>query len=518
MERADVISSGVELCFLDQRNGRLLLTGRLYGNDPAPTLCYTLNGEKREADLGASTEISHTYRHIFKIELDLSKLNSVRLSFEANTVCGPFFPIEFKCNGYSVIGEYIVYNESSTVIIEKCTKELLKQRKRKYKVFSFKKDALIAFAIRVFNRLLKPFCKKELWLISDRIDRAGDNGQAFFEYVVKNTPKGVKPVFLLDKKSPDYKKMKKIGKVKSPVSPFYKVYYTLASKHISSQLDGSRLLKVRAYLKDILNKQDVVFLQHGVIEHDSSSYYNRFDFGMDMFVTTTNGEYGSIVGIESYGCDDTVTQLVGLCRHDKLKNERENIIFIAPSWRLGLLTDTETREIKEGFENSTYYKIFNGLLNSERLIAKAMEKGYKICFYPHRMMEKAKHFFKTSHPVFINGDSISYTEMFCKGAMLITDFSSVQFDFAYLKKPLIYCQADKAEFFAAHTCTEGYMDYERDGFGPICNTLDSLVDTICEYMDNDCQIKEMYLERIEKTFKFTDGKSCERTLERIMEL
>lgn len=519
MEKTTNRDLGIELSFLDKRENSFKITARLFADKERSSVFYTLNGEKKEAVLCQYAKTNDTLCYIFEILLDNSLLKSRQaLSFDEDVRTGPFFPIEFKCNGYFLKGDVIVYNEGSTLVTEPYSKELLKARKKKYKVLALNKTALVAYAIRMLNKALRVFQKKELWLISDRIDKAGDNGQVFFEYVTRNTPKNVKPVFVLDKKSPDYKEIKKIGKVVSPLSPFYKIRYTLASMHISSQLDGSRLLKVRAYLKDILNDSKVIFLQHGVIEHDSSSYYNRFDFGMDMFVTTTRGEYDSIVGIKAYGCDRDIVELCGLCRYDKLENKRKNIIFVCPTWRLSLLEDTESLRLKDGFEESAYYNFYQSLLRNENLLKKVRDKGYKICFYPHRMMKNAKKHFDLSSDCIIDGEGISYTEMFKSGAILVTDYSSVQFDFTYLKKPVIYCQFDKEEFFSSHTCQEGYMEYERDGLGPVCYDLDSAVNTLCEYIDNGAELEEKYRERIDNTFKFTDRQNCERTLKRILEI
>lgn len=521
MEKIDKIDYGIELCFLDRRKEKIKITSCLYSPKEEKELYYKINKEERKIALGKYTKINDTYRYIFSFDFDLSLLDGkVEIDLGNRVRTGNFFPFEFSLNGYFLIDGSIAYNEGSLLIFEPYKKELEKARRKKYRksLFVFEKDCLVALAIRFLNKLLKPFRKKDLWLFSDRLDSAGDNAQALFEYAVNNAPKNVKCVFLLDKKSKDYKKMKKVGQVKSPNSAFYKVYYTLASIHLSSQLDGTRLLKIRKYLKDILNKQKTVFLQHGVTKDDISSYYNRFDFGMDLFCCVTNEEYNSIINEENYGCDEEVAKLCGFARYDKLTNEEEKIIFISPSWRLSLLNDTESKDIIEGFENSDYFKFYNGLIHNERLINKALEKGYKLCFYPHSMLKKADGLFHISSSVFIPSSLYSYTEMFKKGALLVTDYSSVQFDFAYLKKPIIYCHFDKNEFFSSHTYKKGYFDYERDGFGNICYTVEDTVDMICSYIDNSCTLEEKYKNRIEKTFKYTDKSNCERILKEIINL
>ena len=514
--------TGVELCFLDKRDNKLRITARLSTPSIEKEIAYYINDVKKTVELGGYEQINDTYRYIFELYIDVAELSQrIKIDFEYDTYTGPFFPTDFSVRGFYVTDGSIMFNEGDALIFMPYTKKLYKQRRWIYWkaiLLNPHPAALAAFIMRIGSWILKPFMHKNMWLISDRMDRAGDNGEAFFDHVLEHTPKGVKPVFVLERKSRDYKTLKKKGKVINPSSPFYKFYYLRAKAHISSQLDGSRLLTVRPYLKDIMREQRVIFLQHGVIEHDSSSYYNRFNFGMDMFVTTTNGEYNSIVDIDTYGCDKETVQLTGLCRHDSLKDQREKIIFICPTWRLSLLEDTQSCELSPDFRCSTYFNFFKKLLKSEKLQKKALENGYKICFYPHRMMEKLKEHLPLDGECFIDNADISYRQMFGRGALLVTDYSSVQFDFAYLKKPLLYCQFDEEEFFSAHTCGKGYMDYERDGFGPVCHDLDSTIDKICEFIDNGCALLPEYEARIDKTFPTCDHKNCQRTLEIITEI
>ena len=100
---------------------------------------------------------------------------------------------------------------------------------------------------------------------------------------------------------------------------------------------------------------------------------------------------------------------------------------------------------------------------------------------------------------------------------MLTDYSSVAFDFAYLRKPIVYAQFDKEAFFSGeHSYTAGYFDYERDGFGECEYDLDSTIDTIIGYMENGCSMKEKYLERINRTFAFSDKNCCERVYKKLI--
>ncbi len=62
--------------------------------------------------------------------------------------------------------------------------------------------------------------------------------------------------------------------------------------------------------------------------------------------------------------------------------------------------------------------------------------------------------------------------------MLVTDYSSVAMDMAYLGKPVVYWQFDRDEFYATQGYTPSFWSWEADGFGPVTATLDETVDAI----------------------------------------
>ena len=56
------------------------------------------------------------------------------------------------------------------------------------------------------------------------------------------------------------------------------------------------------------------------------------------------------------------------------------------------------------------------------------------------------------------------------------------------------------------------------GFGEICRSEDTLVNEIIEYMKNNCELKDLYKQRIEAYFLFSDKNNCMRVYDAIRRL
>jgi CDP-glycerol glycerophosphotransferase len=99
--------------------------------------------------------------------------------------------------------------------------------------------------------------------------------------------------------------------------------------------------------------------------------------------------------------------------------------------------------------------------------------------------------------------------MILESSALITDFSSVFFDFTYMLRPTLYYQFDSAEYRRGHY-KEGYFSYEKDGFGPVVNTCSDLADQIERLLVNNFALESPYAERANSFFERRDDKNCER--------
>ncbi|EED1947273.1 capsular biosynthesis protein, partial [Campylobacter jejuni] len=351
--------------------------------------------------------------------------------------------------------------------------------------------------------------KSNIWLLVDRDYEADDNAEHLYRYIIQNHPEQ-EIVFALRKESSDWKRLEKerFNLIEFGSFEFERIIKK-SSKVISSHAD-------EYLMRYITPRQQFIFLQHGVISNDLSKWLNSKK--IDLFITSTKAEYDSIANnYNRYKFGKKEVVLTGLARHDTLlkNNNESNIkqILIMPTWRVnivGVTINSGVRELKENFKQSEYFQKWNSLLNSVSLKKLCELYSYTIVFNPHpNVMPYLKEFNIPSHIKIADQDE-SLQVLFCNSSLMITDYSSVAFEMAYLEKPVIYYQFDKEEFFTSHTLQKGYFDYKKDGFGPVVKNQENLLKELENLLRNDCKPFGVYKDNIDSTFTFRDGRCCER--------
>lgn len=392
-----------------------------------------------------------------------------------------------------------------------------------------------AILVRVLSHLLKWLKQKPIVIISDRINKADDNGEALFLYIIENKPSDIHTYFILDQNATDYLRLKKAGHIVPYQSIKHKLLMLISDYVVSSQMDEyviNPFGKYNIYYRDFLYHFKYIFLQHGVTKDDLSHWLNRYRMNIKGFITSGRQEYESIINGTYYYTPKEVW-LTGMPRYDRLCDNREKIILIMPTWRAWLLgryhQDIGVREGDEKLFHSEYICFYNQLVNHKRLLKALQEYNYTISLVLHpyisRFYDKKYGGIRTAQELFDTNDFLTiepldkpYRELFAVGSLLVTDYSSVAFDFSYLRKPVIYAHFDSDVFFSGeHTVLPGYFDYAADGFGEIEYTLEGTVNRIIEYIQRDCQLKTMYRDRINHFFAYEDNKNCERVLQKIIE-
>lgn len=377
---------------------------------------------------------------------------------------------------------------------------------------------LALFPASLVFRLINIIKKRKMWLICEDGLTARDNGYHFFKYVREKHPADY-CFYVIDKKCPDYAKVKEHGNIIQFKSLKHWLYYLSANYNISIHKHGNPCQSFFYFIHVICKLyNNRVFLQHGVIKDDLPFvYYKNARFRM--FVCSAKREYEFVR--DTFGYPDGYVKNVGLARFDSLHNARVNKkqILIMPTWRNWFGGKTEFDNNHELFKTTQFYINWNGLLNDDKFINYIEKNNIKVYFYPHQHMQKFLGLFdaKSDNIEIVDNSIMDIQTLLKESALLITDYSSVFMDFGYMNKPVIYFQFDEEEFRKNHLA-KGYFDYRIDGFGPIIQNKDKIVEKVIDTIKNDYSDDKKYRIRREDFFEVRDQKNSERTYQAIKEM
>lgn len=370
------------------------------------------------------------------------------------------------------------------------------------------KGFLICFAtffILPFARLF--LWSKKIWIVSEFGYEARDNGYSFFKYMRKEHPE-VNCYYAIDFNSSDYPKIKELGNAIKFGSFKHFAYWCAARYIISSKTQG---FCPNYYLTLLRKKMHLwgkyVFLQHGITKDDQKFLYKK-PSKIDLFICGAKPEYDDIKA--HYGYKENEVAYAGFARFDDYFGlTPKNQILVMPTWR------RYAENVK--FEDTEYFKTWYSFINSEELNTILKNSGVTLYFYMHPQFKQYSHLFKTncSNIKVIPFENSDLQVLIRESQLFITDFSSLAFDFGYMKRPVIYYQYDEEEYFKGHYI-KGYFDYRRDGFGPVLVGFNDVLEQIRIIINNKFKIEEKYLKNQKMFFPVWDNKNSERIYNRLI--
>lgn len=345
---------------------------------------------------------------------------------------------------------------------------------------------------------------RNIYIVAERGTDARDNGYHMFKYIRENHPE-IEAYYIITGKSPDYEKVNKLGNVVIYRSWRHYMLFFAAQYKISTHIMGyspdMMYYSIKNRKQRYQGKQ--IFLQHGVIKNNIPVLYQE-KTKLDMFICGGYPEYKFIS--QEYHYKNGEVRYTGLARYDNLHNNVEkNQILIMPTWRTYLKTVSKTERV-----NSDYFITWSKLLRDERIIEEIRANDVQIVFYPHYEMQPYIAYFQSTVPEVKIADFKHYdVQMLLKESkLLITDYSSVLFDFAYMRKPCICYQFDKGMYHYGE-------DLEEMVLGEVVTEYEELVKLIIFYIQNDFKIKPTYYEKSVDFFPLYDTNNCKRIWEEI---
>ena len=353
--------------------------------------------------------------------------------------------------------------------------------------------------------------EKEIWLVCERGTDARDNGYHMFRYLRTAHPE-IEAWYVITRDSPDLKKIAGLGNIAFRGSLNHWLLY-IRAKIILTAFEPyfcpSGSYRFAQVMKK-KNRQKIVFLQHGIMNTDTPFFYQeRMKF--DLFICGAKPEYDFVSSHFHYTHGEV--RYTGLARFDALHDfTAKRQILIMPTYRKWLWEKNE-QEVAQ----SEYVERWNHLLGNPALAEIAEKYHVEIIFYPHQMMQRFVRLFSSPSPHIIVADWHQYDvqPLLKESALLVTDFSSIHFDFAYMKKPVIYYQFDEEKFFSDHNA-RGFLDYRTMGFGERIEKEEELISRIAECAEKEFQLQPVFEQRINNFFPLHNARNCERIYQEIV--
>ena len=439
---------------------------------------------------------------------------------------GSLSKLDRNCS-YWICGNRILLYKNKSIVVKKNKLAVRVTSELRFLAGIIKRrytDKYKALGTRLMYYFTKTFIKNEILLFEDKVFKAGDNGEYLFDYTRKQND-GIKKYYVLSKDSFEIERFKKEGKRYVVFgSLLHRLLFLNCNLVFATHKDSVKRHGFEGFMNSVFRDKfnhKCVCIQHGLSVQYIPNLVNRIYDNLKGFFLASpiekknveNEEYG-YVGYES------VLKLTGSPRYDGLRNNDKRQVLITPTWRNYLAVKQgmadEARGYSDSFKESAYFRLYNELVNNKKLIDCAKETGYKIIYLLHPATSAQIDDYDVSDGVELLAatGNMSYEKILTESSIMLTDYSGVQFDFAYMYKPIVYFHPDELP----PSYDVGYYDYDTMALGEITKTVEETVDLICEYMKNGCVVKTQYKQRIDNFFAYHDHDNCKRVYDEIMRM
>ncbi len=379
-----------------------------------------------------------------------------------------------------------------------------------------------AFLIRMLYNFTKPIYKnRKIWLFEDKIYKGGDNGEYLYRYCLSQND-GYEKYYVLKKDCDDAKRFKnegikflKYGSIKHHLLFLNSDIVFSTHNGVPSHHDFGK--EREKFFRGIYNSYNIC-IQHGLTVQNIPHLTNKINDNIQLYMLASNVEKINIME-NGFAYNGDELKITGCPRYDGLKNNDKRQILITPSWRnylaVPVVNIEETRDKNSDFKESIYFKIYNNLINDKEFINCAKKNNYKIVYLLHPCTSsQIDDFDKNEYVELVAAtDNMNYEKILTESSLMVTDYSGVQFDFAYMYKPILYYQPNELP----PSYDEGAYKYDSMSLGKIIKDHKTLIKELCKYMENDCKLEVQYKKRIDEFFEYHDYNNCKRIYDEVLE-
>ncbi|GBD61360.1 putative glycerophosphotransferase [Tetragenococcus halophilus subsp. halophilus] len=470
---------------------------------------------------------SFARRHVYQIEVQMKNLVEFLSSLEQKEelTIDVFFnlilkntdsELRFKAGNprflvrYFLKGEMAFFSESNQGWLSLVPYFTIKGNNLSFNYNMYDKEAYNYFRNNKnrWRAISKAGKNRNIWIVGERSYKAQDNGYRFFKYLRKNHPE-IEAYYVISKDSPERKNVEPYGNV---IDFYSKEHFQLMmqASYICGTHHPSHIYPTRnkQYVKNIKAKK--VFLQHGVFgTKNISPFYGKWlpDFETDMFVTSSEKEKN--IAVRDLGYEQDEVAVTGLSRFESLFKDDiplKRQVLIIPTWR-DWITNNQI------FEESDYFKRYEELLFDPRLKEISEKYNIELIFCLHPNMQDYVDYFADAPVTIIKQGERDVQVLIKESMVMVTDYSSVAFDFSFLHKPVIYYQFDRKKFLGKHP---SHLDNELPG--DIAFEKDEVIDSLFKVGKNNFEMENEYVEKANNFIQYRDTKSNEPIFEAIQNI
>ncbi|MGO3898991.1 MAG: CDP-glycerol glycerophosphotransferase family protein [Lactiplantibacillus argentoratensis] len=476
------------------------------------------------------TKYARVYRYAYKIELTMAELSdylkqldqsnelSLDLFFIGHLV-GTDAPLKFRIGNprfitnYTMRGELALKDSAKKQWLSLVPYFTIKGLNLSFTFNAYQEDAYAYFRAHQhrWRAVAKQAAGRDIWIIGERSYKAQDNGFRFFKYLREQHPE-VEAYYVIRKDSIERKNVESLGNVIDfgSAEHFEKV---IQAKYICGTHHPDFLYPIRSksYEQHVHAKR--IFLQHGVFgTKNIAPFYGKSivnGFYTDLFITSSQKE--KQIAVSDLGYADNEVAVTGLARFDSLFKDDlplKRQLLIIPTWRDWITND-------EIFKKSEYLERYRALLFDSRLKKFAERYQMEIVFCLHPNMQAYVDYFKDAPVTIVHQGEVDVQVLIKESAMMLTDYSSVAFDFSFLHRPVLYYQFDRTRFIGKYT---SHIDLDKELPGPIVDSLDQVFDQLFQYGTQDFAMRSKDVQKADCFIAYRDTQSCDRIFDAVTQL
>lgn len=476
------------------------------------------------------TKYSRIYRYNYKIKLKMTELagylkqldqsNEVSLDlYFAGDLVDTDAPIRFRVGNsrfmtiYTLKGELALKDSSKHQWLSLVPYFTIKGHNLSFTFNAYEEKAYEYFRSHRHNwrAVSKQGMNRNIWIIGERSYKAQDNGFRFFKYLREQHPE-IEAYYVIRKDSIERRNVQPFGNIITfgSAEHFEKM---IQAKYICGTHHPDFLYPIRSKLYEDQIHAKRIFLQHGVFgTKNINPFYGKGvvnGFYTDLFITSSERE--KQIAITDLGYSNKEVAVTGLARFDSLfKGDLpvKRQLLIIPTWRDWITND-------EIFEKSEYLTRYRDLLFDPRLKAFSEQYNMKIIFCLHPNMQAYVDYFKDAPVSIVHQGEVDVQVLIKESAMMVTDYSSVAFDFSFLHRPVLYYQFDRDRFIGKYT---SHIDLDNELPGPITDSLDGIFENLFKYGDNHFEMAKQDIQKADRFIAHRDTHSCDRIYDAITSL